>query len=124
MRGEKSGRARKSTEERERERDYERERRKRERERERERREIVRLFLPPLLATEFLSLDREKEISPCEGNFHRERERNHQREAFPHASPRDGISIVRERARGEERPRARGRGYAGGREMHERGRKQ
>ena len=63
------------------------------------------------------------EISPCDGNFRRERERekNRQREAFPPASHRDGISIARERARGRERPLARERLH--GRERDARARK-
>ena len=56
---------------------------------------------------ERLRREREKEISPHDGNFRRERERERERErnrkTFPPASPRDGISDVRERMRGRER---------------------
>ena len=78
-----------------------------------EKRKRGRLFLPPLLATEFPSRKRERgrrdrkeglRIPPRNENFHCEREKNGEREveAFPPASPRDGISVVRERARGRE----------------------
>ena len=60
--------------------------------------------------------EREKEISPRDGNFRRERERerNRQREAFPPASPRDRISVARERGYAGERER-----YAGEEEIKE-----
>ena len=72
----------------------------REREREREIYLFIYFFIfSPLLATEFPSRERER----GEEMKRKGEERKKRGEAFPPASPRDGISVARERARGRER---------------------
>ena len=82
-------------------------RRGREREK-RERGERKTFLLPLLLAMEATSVARRRKKrgeGRCRGREKRERGEEEEREAFLPASPRDGISVARERARGRERNR-------------------